>query len=370
MVTLLPWNGRVEGLEKGPAMPLWDHTLAEHTERAVGAARLGRSGLVVRQGTVLGPEVLRAALQLGVDLGEDCAFRLGGRLGELVEQASLGRDPVALWYVPGAREAADLTPERLALARQVELDPAERLLDLDLGGERMPLSDRLVLRVDHHVQLLWGNLLGLGSFLWRRLLHRSTALAGLKAAWGALRGGGLSRGAVARGLSRSAGVHAHATVEGCVLSPTARVEPGAVVRGCVLGPGARVEAHAICEGSVLGPDAVVQRQAMIRFSVLGAGAMHGGAAQLAVFGRGASMKLGSYLMDQSFDDQAVRVPVGERFVRAPLGLAGVCLGEGSRIGSGVWIAPGRVLPPRSVVVAQDVLRSFGQPAPYRVWSEE
>ncbi len=369
MVTLLPWDGRVEGLEDGAAMPVWDHTLAEHTERTVGAAQLRASGLVVRRGTVLGPEVLGAALKLGLDLGEECAFRLGGRLGELVEQASLGRDPVALWYVPGAPPVGELTPERLALARRVELDPAERLLDLDLGGEQMPVSDRIVLRVDHHVQLLWGNLLGLGSFLWRRLLHRSAVIAALKATWGALRGGGLSQVAVARGLSRSAGVHAHATVEGCVLSPTARVDPGAVVRGCVLGPGARVEAHAVCEGSVLGPGAVVQRQAMIRFSVLGAGAMHGGAAQLAVFGQGASMKLGSYLMDQGLG-QAVRVPLGERFVRAPLGLAGVCLGEGSRIGSGVWIAPGRVLPPRSVVVAEGVLRSVGQPGPYRVWGEE
>lgn len=341
-------------------MPVWDGCFEGTTEAAGGDHP---PELVLRRGTLLGPDALAAALTEGRRHGADCGFRLGGRLGELVRQASLGADPVALWYCPSGRT------EELAALPVLELDPAERLLDLELGGEPMPLSDRLVLRVDHPVQLLWGNLLGLGSFLWRRLLHRSPALAGLKAAWAAMRGGGWSTAGVARGVSLGPGVHPRAVVEASFIHPTARVDPGAVVRGSVLGAGARVEANAVCEACVLGPGAVVQRQAMLRFSLLGPRAMHGGAAQLAVFGRGASMKLGSYLMDQAFG-QDVRVPCGDRFVRGPLGLAGVCLGEDSVVGSGVWVAPGRVLPPRSVVVTDQVLRSFAEPAPYTAWKRE
>lgn len=360
MVTLLPWDEHVEGLSRGAGMPVFSETLATCTERAVERASV--ANLVVRRGTVLGGDALEAAAARGREVGHPCGLRLSGRLGELVAEASLGADPVAIWYGASADDDLSTLPV-------VDLDPAERLVDVRLGEGPMPLSDRLILRVDHHVQLLWANLLGLGSTLWRGLLHRHPVIAVLRAAWGGLRGGGLTGGHVARGLSAGAGVHRDATVEACLVGEGVVIEPGAVVRGCVLGPGARVEANAVCEASVLGPDAVVQRQAMLRFSLLGPAAMHGGAAQLAVYGAGASMKLGSYLMDQGFH-QDVRVPVAGRFVRAPLGLAGVCLGEGSRIGSGVWIAPGRVIPPGGVVVAEQVLRSFERPAPYTAWSEE
>ena len=364
MVTLLPWDGRVEGLGDAACMPAWSSTLGRATTEAIAAAGLSRPGLVVRDGTLLGPDVLAAALAEGEKRGHDCAFCIGGRLGELIGEASLGRDPTALWFIQG-----EPTPERLEAATAVILDPNERLLDVPLGDGQLPLSDRLVLRVDHHVQLLWGNLLGLGSSLWRGLLHRNPVLASLRMMWGGVLGGGFSGPRVARGLSRGPGVHGKATVEACLLAEGVVVEPGAVVRGCVLGPGVRVEANAVLEGAVLGPRAVVQRQAMLRFGVLGPDVMFGGTAQLAVLGRGASIKLGSYLMDQGFD-QDIRVPVGDGFVRAPLGLAGVCMGEGSRIGSGVWVAPGRVIPPKGVVVADAVMRSFDRPAPYRTWSEE
>lgn len=364
MVTLLPWDGQVEGLSDAACMPVWTSTLGGATSGAIAAAGLRRPGLVVRDGTLLGPDVLVAALNEGESRGEDCSFRVGGRLGELIHEAALGEDPTALWFIRG-----DVTAERLEAATPVTLDPNERLLDVPLGDGRLPLSDRLVLRVDHHVQLLWGNLLGLGSSLWRSLLHKNPALASLRMMWGGLLGGGFSGARVARGLSLGPGVHRNATVEATFLGEGVVVEAGAVVRGCILGEGVRVEANAVLEGAIVGPGAVVQRQAMLRFGVLGPDVMFGGTAQLAVLGRGASIKLGSYLMDQGFD-QDVRVPVGDGFVRAPLGLAGVCMGEGSRIGSGVWVAPGRVIPPNGVVVADAIMRSFDRPSPYRSWSEE
>jgi hypothetical protein len=42
--------------------------------------------------------------------------------------------------------------------------------------------------------------------------------------------------------------------------------------------------------------------------------------------------------------QGVQVRMGGALVPAPLGLAGVCLGEGSVVGAGVQIAPGRAIP--------------------------
>ena len=119
-----------------------------------------------------------------------------------------------------------------------------------------------------------------------------------------------------------------------------------------------MEEQALCEGAVLGAGAVVQRQAMVRFSVLGAGAMVGGVVQLAVVCDNAQLKRGAYCMDQGFTGE-VRVPVGEGFAQVPFGMIGVCLGAGARVGSGVWIAPGRVVPPGAVLVSQDVVSRPG-----------
>ena len=321
-------------------------------------------------GTAIRAEALRAALGVGRAAGRDLRFVTGGRSGELLSLAAGGVAEPGLWYL--APDGEGELEERLAAAEPAELDPEERLIALDFPGQsiELPVSGRLIVPVRHWLSLLWANLLGLGPALWGGLLSANPALAALKLIGGAARAVSLDPHRIAAALStrgRGARVHHSAVVEASLIGPEARVEAGAVVRGCVLGAGAVVEALAVCEGAVLGPGATVQRQALLKFAVLGAGAQIGGATQLSVLGPGASLKRGAYGMDISLGG-AVRVRFGGALAAAPLGMAGVCLGDGALVGSGVWIAPGRAVAPGVVVVRDAVLADTEVPGPgiYRV----
>ncbi len=147
-------------------------------------------------------------------------------------------------------------------------------------------------------------------------------------------------------------------VEGCWLGDDVDIGANAVVRASVLADGAAVEELAMVEGCVFGPGARAQRMAMVKYSVLAERAVCGGVSQLSVLDRDAAVKLTATLMDQGLG-QGVRVQAGGTLRRAPIGLAGVCVGEGSVVGAGVQIAPGRcapagleILPPPGNVVSR------------------
>ncbi|MCK6519965.1 hypothetical protein L6R49_00870 [Myxococcota bacterium] len=361
-VLITPWSGEVEGLGDAREMPLWGGRLGEATSAAVAEAGMtavealapGDEALVIPDGTALGPSALRAALDAGRKSGQDARIRLGGRIGALLGALDWGVEGL-LYLRPGG---GALDAARRAAASELVLDPAERLLPGGLdGAEGLPVSDRLVLPVRHWLQLLWANLLGLGPALWGALVGRSAPLILWRLARALLRARSLSAPRLAWGftrLDRGAWVHPSAVVEGCWLGEGARVGAGAVLRGCVLGAGVRVEEQALIEGVIAAPGAVVQRQAMLKFGVLGPGAALGGVTQLSVFGAGAALKLGSYGMDQGLA-RPVRVRVGDGLRDAPMGLAGICLGPGALVGSGVHVAPGRVIPANLKVIADHAL---------------
>lgn len=363
-VLITPWSGEVEGLGDAREMPLWGGRLGEATSAAAREAGLvavhslgpGEEALVVPDGTALGPSALQAALKEGRAAGRDLRFRLGGRIGALLAQLTWGEEAEGVVYLRPGGDAVG--PARLAAAEVVTLDPAERLLPGGLdGAEGLPVSDRLVLPVRHWLQLLWANLLGLGPALWGALVGRSAPLILWRTLRALARARSLSAPRLAWGftrLDRGAWVHPSAVVEGSWLGEGARVGAGAVLRGCLLGAGVRVEEQALIEGVVAAPGAVVQRQAMLKFGVLGPGAAMGGVTQLSVLGAGAALKLGSYGMDQGLG-RAVRVLVGRTLHDAPMGLAGICLGAGALVGSGVHVAPGRVIPPKVNVLADHAL---------------
>ncbi len=371
-VHVLPWSGELEGLGAARALPVADERLGQALDNAMGRAAVERvddidGAYLIESGTVVGPQLFAALAALHLD--RDSRLRLGGRTGELLEQVALGGDPSAIAFLRGPAEGD--VRARIADAEVVEVDPVEGALSVPMpGGQDIPLSDRFAIRVRHPIQLLWANLLSLPPRLWRRLAGDGIG-AVFRIAGAVLRARSTRHEDLAQALTCSADdawIHPSAIVEASVIGPGARVGAGAVVRGSILGPDSRVEALAICEGSVLGQGAVVQRQALCRYSVLAEAAMLGGAAQLAVFGPRSALKRGSYAMDQGLG-QDVRVRVGDAFVRAPLGLAGPVLGDGTQVGSGVWIAPGRTLPPGIVVLGPDPLRDPTAPegaGPYRV----
>jgi len=261
--------------------------------------------------------------------------------------AALTSSPVWIARLGDATGTADERHARAVALPEQAFDARERTLpgvELPTGAVR--IADAWVFPVGHWNQLLWANLLALGPFLWSRLVGASLATP-FRLGWAVARAASLAPEDIAARLNvlgRSARIHRTATVEGCVLGPGARVGAGAVVRGAVLGADAVVEELALVEGTVLGAGARVQRLAMAKFSLIEADAAFAGIMQLGVVGRRASVKHGAVLMDMAFG-QEVRVRVGGALRPAPHGLAGVCVGDGAVIASGIRVAPGRAIPP-------------------------
>ncbi len=323
-------------------------------------------------------EVRRAGLAEGAGSGPDVVSLSPGAVAtaeaiagfvaasQQVEGDVVGTlaEPIAPWgtwsaFGPPAlltrmRGGGEVSPERISRAHRVEVPVTElRTVPVPLadqpGGRvvEVQLADELLISTHHYSGLLWANLLAMPPALWRALMGTSTWMAAARGVWGMLLTRSSDPVVVAGALNRidpGARVHPSAVVEGAWIGADAVVGPGAVVRGSIIGEGARVEPMALVAWSVLGPGSHVQRMAWCHFCVLHPGAAHAGAMQLGVLGPGAQTKGVSVLMDQGAGTE-VRVQRQGELHAVPLGLMGVGLGRDSVVGSGVWVAPGRAIPP-------------------------
>lgn len=351
-------------------LPLLGGTLGSTQEAAFrraglrlveGTADEAAPRVLLREDALARPEALRALVAAGRKARKDLRWSLQGEAGELARSLSLGRpdEPLLVWLEAGGSASA----ARLAAAEAANLPSLERALPVPVVSQgRLPITDRLVLPMNHWAQVLWANLLGLGPFLWQELLGRNPALALARLGWAALRS--LSprperwMAHIGR-RGRGCRVHPSAVVEASWLGEGVEVGAGAVVRAAVLGDGAVVEDQAMVEGCALGPRARVQRQAMAKYSVLGAGCAFAGTMQLGVLDAEAVVKHGAVLMDMALG-APVRVDVAGVRVDAPFGLLGVCVGRRATLSAGVVVAPGRVVPPELTVLppSGQILRSI------------
>ncbi len=361
---IMPRRERVEGLGVATKDALWlGRTVEERQERAFlrGGARpgpddAGRERVVVASDVAILPEAIRAIVELGREAGEPITVKPAGELGKFLSEACFDRKGFLAGYLPPGEPAR---ARALDEARILELDPVERVLNIPVQASQfgadiiqIPVSDRLVFPAGHWLQLLWANLLGLGSFLWRELAGATLPGVVWRIGLAVLRAASTDPYKVGPLLGRrgkSCRIHRSAVVEGCWLGDDVEIGANAVVRGCVLADGARVEDLAQVEFSVLGMGAIVQRQALAKYSVLGARCACAGTVQLGVLGPQAALKHGATLMDINLS-QGVRIRAGKQLFRAPLGIAGVCMGADSVVGSGVRVAAGRALPPGINVV--------------------
>ena len=357
---LLPPRGPVEGLGRPlDALPLPEGTVGSARATALKHLKLELRAwadipvdaprLLLRGDAIISEAALKGLMQHpGVG---DHALAIGGATGALLAQLAMDdAEPTAARRTGGRGD-----PEaRLRAAPPAVLDPKERVHrfslapgQFDTEAIELPLSDLIALPVRHWLQLLWANLLRLPPTLLRQVGSRNPLILLAQTVGAAWRAGSLHPLAVAgsmRFVGAGAAVHPSAVVEASWLGPNVKVGAGAVVRGCVLHAGAQVEALALVEGCVLAAGARVQRMAMIKYSLIGEAAMAAGYMQLGVLDQGSAFKLTSALMDQAFGG-AVEISVDGRRRPAPLGLAGVCLGERTVVGAGVLVAPGRTVPP-------------------------
>ncbi|MFH1467256.1 MAG: hypothetical protein ABIO70_22930 [Pseudomonadota bacterium] len=374
---VIPTGRMIEGLACPPGQALFlGRSLAERQERALlgGGARPGPDDprlhrVALPDDVALLPAAVRAVLELGRKEGRAVALRPSGELARFLDECTLGRRGALIAYLPPGVPAEQATLDGLP---EVELPTQERLLDMPVhrtqfGADliQVPVSDQLLFPVDHWLQLLWANLLGLGPFLWRELVGRTVPQVVFNIAWawlGCWSANPYRIAAQLRKRGRGCRIHPSAVVEGCWLGDAVEIGANAVVRGCVLGDGARVEELAVVDFSVLGRQAFVQRQAMVRFSVLERGGACAGQMQLGVLGADAALKHGATLMDINFA-QGVRVRAAGALHPAPLGIAGVCVGPRAIVGSGLKVAAGRAVPPDLVVLppAASILARIPEP---------
>ena len=328
----------------------------------------GKALITLSAGSVASGGALRRFARSCVGLNTDAVGVLADPLGRFSQMPALG-GPATLIYLHGGGTP---DPSRLASARRLTIEAPHRPWKLPVDDPdtqapaEIPMSDAVVVNMGHWSGVLWANLLGLAPGLFKHLLGRHP----LGMVMGAMRGLARARSlrpddlaTAASKVSRKARVHPTAVVEASFIGPGAEVGPGAIVRQSIVGAGAVVEPQAMLLASVMGPGARVRRRGWIKYGVLMDRAVHGGVAQLAVLGPDAVVKGMSALMDQRLGGP-VRVKRDSGLHPVPLGFLGVGVGARTVVGSGVWVAAGRTLPPDKWVVraADAVLASPDAPS--------
>lgn len=242
-----------------------------------------------------------------------------------------GQDPQVVWVDPGERLLA------LPLPAPFRDDP-----DAD-GPTEISLPRDPVMTIHHWVHVLWANQAA-GSVRAARIPWWVTAA---KVLWGVLRTWSLNKWRLLGHLNtvgRGCDIHPTAILEGSTLEDGVTVGPYARVLFSHVGRGASILAGAQVEASTIGAGATVAQQTVLRLCVLYPDAFAGQTTmQACVVGRGTLTTQASYSIDLNFD-RNIRVPLDGVLHDTGTRFLGSAFGHGCRIGTGIWMAPGRAIP--------------------------
>jgi acetyltransferase-like isoleucine patch superfamily enzyme len=271
-----------------------------------------------------------------------------------------------VWYVPAGCEVECPGPDSGALppafadAPLIDIETRTYQIDLPvdpelLGVEELTLAAGAAVAapISHWAEIVRTNLLAIGT----TILGTSMATALFRLIWAAIRTLSLNPFTILGALTargRRCKIHPTAVVEGCTLGDDVEIDAGAVLRGCLVGNGARIGAQAILEFTVVGERARVYRKAVANLSVIYPDARVGGIVQLGLMGTRAATKLYAVGTDMRLGGP-VRVTSPDGLKSIDIGYHGVCFGHRSFVGSGVWIAPGRIIEADSRVVRDRAL---------------
>jgi hypothetical protein len=220
---------------------------------------------------------------------------------------------------------------------------------------------RTAVTVRHWTHLLRAHLAGLGVALWTGLALRPHAVL-----WGALR---FLRARPLAVVGRGCRIHPTASLEGCVLEDGVTVGAYSRLQGCYLARGAIVEDHVTARLSCVGPSAHLANYAMFNMSVLGERSSCGHiGAQASVIGRDSFVSTFATLQDLNLRGN-VKVWVDGALRDAGIPFLGCAVGHAVKLGAGVSIAPGRMVPSGVNLVAEGTVSRLPAdlaPGDYRV----
>lgn len=350
--------GQVYGL--GDALPE-----ARVLERPLSAWREGAapaSGAVTGPAFLLGqdtfadPVMLRAFAATGARQSRPVRLARspagpGGQCDPLgrLPRDDLGRLLFDLWFVPAGQTLDPADEAALENAPGLDVDVRTRTFKLPADPE-LTGSTELVLTfaagncgpVAHWAEVVRMNLLAVGG----RMIDEDKRRGLFRYLWASLRALSFhpdKTGPKLNVVGKRVSIHPSAVVEFSHLADGVRVGPGAVVRASFLGKGAHVGAQALVELACVGEGAEIQRQAMCTASTVYPRARSGGIVQFGLCGERSAQKMFAVGTDMRLGGK-VRVPTPDGLRDVDVGYLGVCFGHRSFVGSGVWIAPGRVVP--------------------------
>jgi NDP-sugar pyrophosphorylase family protein len=154
---------------------------------------------------------------------------------------------------------------------------------------------------------------------------------------------------------RSCSIHPTARLEGCILGDGVQIGAYSRLQGCWIGRGSIVEDHVTARLSAIGPSAHVGNYSMFNMSVLGERSSIGHiGGQACVIGRDSFVSTFATLQDLNLRGN-VRVWMDGGLRDTGIPFLGCAVGHGVKLGSGVTIAPGRMVPNGTNVVAGGVV---------------
>ena len=244
-----------------------------------------------------------------------------------------------------------------AEAREVVVDPDEKVIEFQPPGQYFEGHDQViislpknpVMTVHHWVHILWANQTAAASGLrngsgWRTVL---------KVLWAFLRCMSFNHWRLLSKLNsigRGCDIHPTAVVEGSSLGDGVTVGPHARILFSHVAKGATIMAGAHVEASTLGERSLVAQQTFLRMCVLYPQATAGQILmQQCVLGRQVVTVPGAYSIDLNLEND-IRVPLDGKLHSTGTRFIGSCFGHGARMGTGHWLASGRMIPNESFVV--------------------
>ena len=299
----------------------------------------------------------------------DTLFTTAGALRSFVQQAA-GRNAVmVLGESHFGRQTTPVQPDVQRVERgwrfdqvrflaeepvepvEIVVDPEEKTIEVTMPGQFVESDQPLVISlpknpvitIHHWVHILWANQAA-GSAAFRNGPAWKGVLAVL---WAFLRCFSLNKWRMLSKLNtigRGCDIHPTAIIEGSTLADGVTVGPYARILFSTVGKGASIMAGAQVEASTIGERSLVCQQTVLRLCLLYPGATAGQQVmQMCILGRGVVTTLASYSMDLNFENE-IRVPLDGQLHSTGTPFLGSAFGHGARIGTGFWLASGRMIP--------------------------
>ena len=236
-------------------------------------------------------------------------------------------------------------------------EPVAVLIDVEQHSVRVPfpehfagspdvdgiMSDRILVQIDHWVNLHDANMAMWAAVPARRLLNSKAKM--LRAV---LRARSLNKWKVLHQINKigkNCDIHPTAWIEFSTLGDNVHVAAGSVISGSLVGDNNLIDAGVTMQFSVTGDRCYIGRGTTLAWALLYPGVLGmANLIQYAVIGRDAFLGDGVTLSDYRIDGRNIIVMKDGMPVDTGSRISGACLGHGVYLAAGCVVGPGRAIP--------------------------